>query len=137
MRTAIIIVTLGLLIRAPAHAQVQGDPQAGKRAYAQCALCHALEFTPGKGGPHLQRVVGRRLAGDPGFARYSAAIVALGEQGLRWTPALLTAFLTCRWDDRLAGVRHQPPTPHQQSLDVIAYLRLSTDAMPAQTEHRR
>ena len=64
-------------------------PSAGERAYRKCYSCHALE--PGKNdldGPSLYRVVGRRVAAEPGFA-YSPAMRRFARSNPRWTPSLI------------------------------------------------
>lgn len=65
----------------------------GERVYRQCYACHALE--PGvntPAGPTLHRIVGRGIAGEPGFD-YSPALRRLSAEQQRWTPELLDRFL--------------------------------------------
>lgn len=56
---------------------------------AQCKSCHALTGASGPAGPGLKGVVGRKVAGAPGYA-YSKALTAKG--GV-WTDASLDAYL--------------------------------------------
>jgi cytochrome c2 len=56
----------------------------------QCKSCHTLTGTNGPAGPSLKGVVGRKLAGSPGYA-YSKALVA---KGGAWTEASLNAYLS-------------------------------------------
>ena len=69
------------------------DLALGERVYRQCYACHALE--PGRNtpaGPTLHEVVGRPIAGEPGFA-FSPALRRLAARHPRWTPELLDRFL--------------------------------------------
>lgn len=62
----------------------------GQQVFEQrCTVCHSLRPAPGKMGPPLAGVVGRKAASAPGFA-YSAALKA---SGLTWTPDQLDAFI--------------------------------------------
>lgn len=64
----------------------------GERAYQQCYSCHALE--PGKNdltGPTLYGIVGREVAGEPGFD-YSPALRHFPGREPRWTEELLDRF---------------------------------------------
>lgn len=62
----------------------------GQQVFEQrCTVCHSLQPQPGKMGPPLAGVVGRKAASAPGFV-YSAALKA---SGLTWTPAQLDAFI--------------------------------------------
>ena len=65
----------------------------GRAAFAPCGACHALD--PGASelpGPTLAGLIGRPVAGDPGFA-YSPVLRAAGAEGLIWDQALLERFL--------------------------------------------
>lgn len=66
------------------------DPQAGQTVGKKCASCHTFE--PGGAariGPNLAGVVGRKVAGEAGFA-YSPA---LQQHGGTWTADRLNSFL--------------------------------------------
>lgn len=56
---------------------------------AQCKSCHTLTGTNGPAGPSLKGVVGRKVAGSPGYA-YSKALTA---KGGAWTDGQLDAYL--------------------------------------------
>ncbi len=56
---------------------------------AQCKSCHTLNGTNGPAGPSLKGVVGRKIAGSPGYA-YSKA---LSGKGGTWGDAQLDAYL--------------------------------------------
>jgi len=48
--------------------------EAGRKLFIRCAACHSVSAaSPVKGGPHLEGIVGRRVASDPRF-RYTTAI---------------------------------------------------------------
>lgn len=62
----------------------------GQQLFEQrCTVCHSLRPAPGKMGPPLAGVAGRKAGTAPGFA-YSAAMKA---SGITWTPAELDAFI--------------------------------------------
>src|SRR5438128_1967288 len=56
----------------------------------QCKACHSVTAAGGPAGPSLKGVVGRKIAGAPGYA-YSAWLKA--KTGT-WTDASLDTFLT-------------------------------------------
>jgi cytochrome c len=62
----------------------------GQQVFEQrCTVCHSLRPAPGKMGPPLAGVAGRKAGTAPGFA-YSAAMKA---SGITWTPAEMDAFI--------------------------------------------
>jgi cytochrome c len=62
----------------------------GQAVFEQrCAICHALQPAPGKMGPPLAGVVGRKAGTVAGFA-YSSALKA---SGVTWTADTLDAFV--------------------------------------------
>ena len=97
MRTAVVGATV-LSAAAACAAPGPVEPTAaelalGERVYRQCYACHALE--PGRNtpaGPTLHAVVGRAIAGEPGFD-YSPALRQLAAQHALWTPELLDRFI--------------------------------------------
>lgn len=56
---------------------------------AQCRSCHTVTGPGGPAGPGLQGVVGRKIAGGPGYA-YSPGLKAKAGS---WTAASLDAYL--------------------------------------------
>lgn len=71
-----------------AHAQ-----SCNVQAFEPCRACHALTKDAGmKPGPQLAGVMGRPVAGDPGFD-YSPALQAARSKGDVWTPERLELFL--------------------------------------------
>jgi cytochrome c2 len=64
--------------------------EGGRAAFAACAGCHVIIDGHSHGiGPDLHRVVGRDIAGAPGY-QYSKALLAAGG---RWTEERLDAYL--------------------------------------------
>lgn len=77
------------IMASPAQAQ---DAAAGKRAFLKCAACHSIaKGAPGKIGPNLFGVVGRKAGTVPGF-RYSAAMKAKGA-AIKWDAPTLDKWL--------------------------------------------
>src|SRR5215469_15246213 len=64
-----------------------------REAFASCLACHALTKDAGpKPGPQLVGVIGRQVAGDPGFD-YSPQLRSAREKGDTWTKEALDRFL--------------------------------------------
>lgn len=62
----------------------------GQQLFEQrCGMCHALQAAPGKMGPPLGGVVGRKAASVPGYA-YSTAMKG---SGIIWTSDKLDAYV--------------------------------------------
>jgi cytochrome c len=62
----------------------------GQQVFEQrCTVCHSLQPAPGKMGPPLAGVAGRKAGTAPGFA-YSTALKA---SNMTWTPEQLDAFI--------------------------------------------
>jgi cytochrome c len=79
-----------LLLSLPAAALAEED---GARAFTPCRACHSLD--PAERdlpGPNLSGLIGRTVAGDPGFD-YSPALRKAREDGLRWDAKRLDGFL--------------------------------------------
>lgn len=97
--------------------------EAGQRAFAQCADCHALEAGVAKLGPNLHGVIGRR-AGSVADYDYTPA---LAQAGFSWDAAHLDAWLKdpagyLPGNEMLAdGV-----TDDTQRRDLIAYLMIAS-----------
>ena len=82
-------LTLAVILTGMATAAVAAPPS-GQQVFEQrCTICHSLQPTPGKMGPPLAGVVGRKAGTAPGFA-YSSAMKAYG---VTWTPDALDAFI--------------------------------------------
>ncbi len=82
-------LTLAALVAGMATSAAAAPPT-GQQVFEQrCTVCHSLQPAPGKMGPPLAGVVGRKAASAPGFA-YSSALKA---SGITWTPDKLDAFI--------------------------------------------
>jgi cytochrome c len=109
-----------------------GDIAAGKTIFLQCAACHVAR--PGAAatiGPNLWDVVGRPVAGQPGFD-YSDS---LRQAGGVWDFQRLNVYL---YDPKLIAPEGRMPFPGIKSTNervhLIAYLRSLSDdpvALPA------
>lgn len=65
-------------------------PPSGQQVFEQrCTVCHSLQPAPGKMGPPLAGVVGRKAGSAPGYA-YSNAMKA---SGITWGPDTIDTFL--------------------------------------------
>lgn len=65
-------------------------PPTGQQVFEQrCSVCHSVQPAPGKMGPPLAGVAGRKAGAVAGYA-YSNA---LKTSNLTWTPETLDAFL--------------------------------------------
>ena len=104
-----------------AAAIAAADLSKGKILFLQCRACHSLvpEAEPGKIGPTLYGVVGRRAGTAPGFA-YSEAVA---KSGITWAVEEIDKWLQ-RPSDYLPGnkmvfVGIQNP---QDRANIIAYI---------------
>ncbi len=84
----VIFAALALAILSPA-AMADGDPLAGKRVFAKCALCHTAEPGKNKIGPSLFNLIGRPAGTAPGYS-YSPAMHDLNKT---WDIAILDEYL--------------------------------------------
>jgi glucose/arabinose dehydrogenase len=84
------LIALGLSLAVPS---VHAAPAQGQALFASnCAMCHTVSSdTAALNGPGLFNVLGRPIAGVPGYA-YSKALAGAGA-GKPWTAAQLDAFL--------------------------------------------
>lgn len=109
----------------------EADPEDGAAIAQICGNCHTFVAGAGiKTGPNLFDVVGRPIAGAPGFP-YSRALA--GKAGARWTNEALNGFLADpqAW---APGTKMSFPGLKQEDerAAVIAWLRaLPEDAPPA------
>ncbi len=84
-----------------AHAQASGDAAAGEQNFRQCASCHGIVSPDGEviqrlapTGPNLWGVSGRQAGAYDGYARFSSAIVAAGEEhGVVWDEESFVAYV--------------------------------------------
>ena len=99
-------------------------PPDGARLFASnCAMCHSVtpDLQP-LAGPGLFNVLGRRIAGGPGYA-YSRALAAAGSSGRAWSESELDRYI-------LDPAAHTPGTTMPMSVPdqadraaLIGYLR--------------
>ncbi|MEM9852964.1 MAG: hypothetical protein AAF841_00810 [Pseudomonadota bacterium] len=69
------------------------DPRArGRQLFAQCVLCHAPARATAV-APSLAGIVGREIAADADYDRYSPALLGFARSNPRWTIELLDDFL--------------------------------------------
>lgn len=85
-----IFVLFAALVVGAASARADGDPDAGKKTFQKCGICHSVEAGKNKIGPSLYGVVGRKSASIPDFA-YSDAMKAANKT---WDAATLNEWLT-------------------------------------------
>jgi len=79
---------LAALLSASAASAVAAP--SGQAVFEQrCSVCHSLQPAPGKMGPPLAGVAGRKAGTAPGYA-YSNALKA---SNITWTPDQLDAFV--------------------------------------------
>ncbi len=96
-------IALAAFVVAPFAAQAEptGDAEAGEANFRQCATCHGIVapdgtviHRPAPTGPDLWGVAGRQAGSYEGYARFSASIVAAGEEhGVVWDEANFVAFV--------------------------------------------
>ncbi|PIC00306.1 cytochrome c family protein [Caulobacter sp. X] len=82
-------LTLAALFAGLATSAVAAPPTGEQVFQQRCTVCHSLQPAPGKMGPPLAGVVGRKAGTAPGYA-YSSAMKA---SGLTWTPDQMDAFI--------------------------------------------
>jgi len=94
-------------------------PSSGQAVFEQrCSVCHSLQPAPGKMGPPLAGVVGRKAGTVTGFA-YSSALKA---SGVTWTVDKLDAFVKAP-SKTVPGTKMLLGAPDdQQRAAVIQYL---------------
>lgn len=137
MKSTCLLSLALLALTMPAFAQegdtIQGDPAAGKTAFAPCSACHDVGADPhNRMGPYLTGVVGRPAASVEGFT-YSQAMIEARDAGLVWTPDSLEAFIGGPHEyvpgTKMPEVLVRDETARQ---NVIAYLMsVSPDFDPA------
>lgn len=86
LSTLTAVAVIGL---ASASAFAAGDAEAGKKVFAKCAACHAIEAGKNKVGPSLFGVFGRKAGTDATY-KYSEV---MKNSGLTWDEATLMTYL--------------------------------------------
>jgi cytochrome c len=134
MKSLFMVPVAILALTAVASGQ-EGDPTAGKSAFARCSSCHDVGANPrNRMGPYLTGVVGRRAASVEGFT-YSQAMVSARESGLVWTPETLDAFIHAP-HEYVPGTKMPNVTIPDVTAraNVIAYLRSVSPEFDAATQ---
>jgi len=105
---------------APASAQ---DVEAGKKSFAKCRACHALEAGKNGVGPSLAGVFGRKSGSMAGF-KFSEPMTA---KGVVWDETTIAAYVA---DPKgyVPGNKMVFPGIKKESelADLIAYLKTAT-----------
>jgi len=79
---------------APADTDLPENPlERGRQLFAQCALCHSASGQQAI-APKLSGVIGREIASDSTFNRYSNALTEFAKEVRFWNTARLNEFLT-------------------------------------------
>lgn len=112
---AALVITTGAVT---AHAD--GNPEAGKKAFAKCRACHSLDAGKNGVGPSLHGVFGRKSGTVEGY-KYSDA---MKNKGVSWNEENLEKYL----EDPKAfvpGNKMAFPGVKKESEreDLIAYLK--------------
>ncbi|MCB1461979.1 MAG: cytochrome c family protein [Nitratireductor sp.] len=128
----IAATVLAVMIAGPAFAE--GDIAKGEKVFKKCAACHMVgDDAKIKVGPVLNGVFGRAAGSDEEYAKkYSKDMVKAGEDGLVWTPEMMSTYLEKPKDMikktkmAFAGLKKD-----DERADVIAYLlQFSPDYKP-------
>ena len=83
---SVVLAACAAALATPAFAQAPGGESLFKQ---QCGVCHSIAPAPGKMGPPLKGVVGRKAGTLPGYA-YSTAMKG---SGITWDAAKLETYL--------------------------------------------
>ena len=115
-----------MLVAAAAPASAEGDAEAGKAAFAKCAICHQVgPDAQVLVGPPLTGIVGRKAASFDGYA-YSPGMKKLGEEGYVWTPEHLDAFIAdpkALLPESPMSLAFQGVSDATERANIIAYLQ--------------
>ncbi len=102
------------------YASYTGDAAKGKRVFAQCMTCHAVQEGRNNVGPSLYQIVGRTAGTVPGF-KYSDANK---NSGIVWTEEQLFTYLEKPQATIPGTIMAFPGLRNPQDrADVIAYLK--------------
>lgn len=99
------------------------DVEAGKKAFAKCKACHALEAGKNGVGPSLAGMFGRKSGSMAGF-KFSDAMIA---KGIAWDEKTVAAYIA---DPKgyIPGNKMVFPGIKKESeiADIVAYLKDAT-----------
>ncbi len=102
------------------YASYTGDAAKGKRVFAQCMTCHAVQEGRNNVGPSLYQIVGRTAGSVEGF-KYSDANKG---SGIVWTEEQLFTYLENPQATIPGTIMAFPGLKNPQDrADVIAYLK--------------
>lgn len=78
------------LVLSVSQASAQSPAHPGEKLFQdRCGICHSMTPAPGKMGPPLANIVGKKMGSAPGYA-YSSGMTKAGRV---WTRAELDGFL--------------------------------------------
>jgi len=119
MKRPLMPATLAATVLACLATSAAAAPPTGQQVFEQrCTVCHSLQPAPGKMGPPLAGVAGRKAGAVGGYA-YSTA---LKTANITWTPDKLDAFLKAP-GKTVPGTKMLIGAPDaQQRAAVIQYL---------------
>lgn len=119
MKSPLMLAAPFAVIGVAAMATSAAAGPTGQQVFEQrCTVCHSLRPAPGKMGPPLAGVVGRKAGTAPGFA-YSTALKG---SGITWTPEELDAFIKAP-GKKVPGAKMLLGAPDaEQRAAVIQYL---------------
>lgn len=124
MAYRIVALVLAAAALAAGPARADGDADKGRKVFARCAVCHAVEAdAPKKLGPPLHGLFGRKAGSVPGYS-YSTAVQ---NAGFVWDEAKLDQWLA-KPNAFLPGNKMSfvgIPKDDERA-DVIAYLKAAT-----------
>lgn len=122
----VAVLLCGMVLGVVEQAHAAGDPVKGAKIFKRCVSCHTIAQGGRSGtGPNLWNIVGRDIASDEGYPRYSKAMKS--QEG---------AWTTQRLDIYLASPRADVPGTNMnfiglpkadQRRDLIAYLSQQGD----------
>lgn len=102
------------------------DVEAGKAAFAKCAICHQVgPNAQSVIGPPLNGIVGQTAAAYPGF-NYSPGMKKLGEEGYVWNEANLDSWIAnpkALLPTSMMALSFQGITDAAERANIIAYLK--------------
>lgn len=103
-----------------AYASLTGDAAKGRRVFAKCMACHAVQEGQNRVGPSLYNIIGSEAGSVEGF-NYTDANA---NSGIVWTEEIMFAYLE-NPQEYIPGTRMIfPGLPSEQDrADVIAYLK--------------
>lgn len=88
-------VAVAILAGSPYFLALMGFAQASdisdeERAFHACLVCHSTKQATQRTGPSLFGIVGRKAGTEPGYNRYSKAML---ESNITWSPELLDKWI--------------------------------------------